>query len=83
MINHLGLEPAELDAIRELRAGMTPDADDPIGRSSKCSASSTRRTASRTSRCSASAIAPTEGFCPYVLGARALSMEMDARGAAL
>jgi hypothetical protein len=30
MENPLGLEPAELDAIRELRAGMAPDPGDPI-----------------------------------------------------
>ena len=30
MVNHLGLEPAELDAVRELTAGMTPNPSDPI-----------------------------------------------------
>jgi len=30
MLNPRGLEPAELDAIRELRAGMPPDPADPI-----------------------------------------------------
>ena len=30
MSNPLGLEPAELDALRELKAGMTVDPSDPI-----------------------------------------------------
>jgi hypothetical protein len=30
MVNPLSLEPAELDAIRELKAGMAPDPGDPI-----------------------------------------------------
>jgi hypothetical protein len=32
MINPRGLEPAELDALRELKAGMTVDPADPIWR---------------------------------------------------
>jgi hypothetical protein len=30
MVNPLGLDPAELDAIRELTAAMAPDSNDPI-----------------------------------------------------
>jgi hypothetical protein len=30
MVNPLGLEPAELDALRELQAGMKADSRDPI-----------------------------------------------------